>query len=238
MWHYSDAQRFRHTAQPPSAVAQSAFDLLLGMRSVAVTLLFLDISAPEHPVAEIPGFVEQVSTTSVTLGLAAPLPRLDPRTRFGVEMMAGPGLLRFQSTAYRAPEPGATRLQVMLPRQIESVQRRKFSRVPFSAPVAFTPVSEPTNSDSSQGGVGTASDLSAGGMRMTTNMPVRFGQTLSVSFHTPDGTTYRAVTCKVVRVQAAEHRYNVGLRFVDLDDVVENQIVQSVFRMQLRNLPR
>lgn len=238
MWHYGDAQRLRHPVQPPSAVAQSAFDLLLGMRSVAVTLLFLDVSAPEHPVAEIPGFVEQVTTTSVTLGLAAPLPHLDPRTRFGVEMMAGPGILRFQSPAYRVPEPGATRLQVVLPRQIESVQRRKFSRVSFTAPVAFSPASETPNSDSSPGGVGTAVDLSAGGMRMTTNMPVRYGQTLSVNFHAPDGTSYRAVMCKVVRVQAVEHRYSVGLRFVDLDDAVENQIVQSVFRMQLRNLSR
>lgn len=239
MWHYGDAQRFRHSVQPPSAVAQSAFDLLLGMRSVAVTLLFLDISAPEHPVAEIPGFVEQVTTTSVTLGLAAPLPRLDPRTRFGVEMMAGPGILRFQSPAYRAPEPGAARLQVVLPRQIESVQRRKFSRVNFTAPVAFSQATDAAEGDNGQGcGVGTAVDLSAGGMRMTTNIPVRYGQTLSVNFHTPDGTTYRGVMCKVVRVQAAEHRYSVGLRFVDLGDVVENQIVQSVFRMQLRNLPR
>ncbi|MDF2630751.1 MAG: hypothetical protein K0R39_4582 [Symbiobacteriaceae bacterium] len=238
MWHYGDAQRFRHTVQPPSAVAQSAFDLLLGMRSVAVTLLFLDLSAPEHPVAEIPGFIEQVTTSSVTLGLAAPLPRLDPRTRFGVEIMAGPGILRFQAAAHRAPDPGATRLQVVLPRQIESIQRRKFSRVSFTAPVAFSPAAGSPESDNSQGGVGTAIDLSAGGLRMTTNIPVRYGQVLSINFHTPDGTTYRAVMCKVVRVQAVDHRYQVGLRFVELNDAVENQIVQSVFRMQLRNLPR
>ena len=236
MWHYGDSQRFRQAVQPPSALAQSAFDLLLGMRSVAVTLLFLDLSVPEHPVTEIPGFVEQVSTSCLTLGLAAPLPRVDSRTRFGVEIMAGPGILRFQVAAFRTPDAGATRLQLMLPRQIESVQRRKFSRVRFTAAVAFSPVADHPEGESPHGGVGTALDLSAGGMRMITQIPLRYGQTLTVNFHTPDGTSYHAVTCKVVRVQSVEHRYNVALRFFDLGETVENQLVQSVFRLQLRNV--
>lgn|GEM_PF-3072432 len=238
MWQYSDSQRFRHTVQPPSALAQSAFDLLLGMRSVAMTLLFLDVSAPEHPVAEIPGFVEQVTTTSVTVGLAAPLPRVDPRTRFGVEIMAGPGILRFQTLAYRATEPGDTRVQLVLPRQIESVQRRKFSRVNFAGPVAFSPAGEHAEGDNSHGGVGTAIDLSAGGMRLVTQLPLRYGQTLSVKFHAPDGTAYHGVTCKVVRVQAVDHKYNVALRFFDVSDTLENQLVQSVFRLQLRQISK
>ncbi|HWI64412.1 MAG TPA: PilZ domain-containing protein [Symbiobacteriaceae bacterium] len=238
MWHYGDSQRFRQAAQPPSALAQSAFDLLLGMRSVAVTLLFLDLSVPEHPVTEIPGFVEQVSTSCLTLGLAAPLPRVDPRTRFGVEIMAGPGILRFQVAAFRTPEAGATRLQLMLPRQIESVQRRKFSRVRFSAPVAFSVVSDQTTGDAPHGGVGTGLDLSAGGMRLMTQIPLRYGETLTVNFHTPDGTAYNGVTGKVVRVQTAEHRYNVALRFTDVGETVENQLVQSVFRLQLRTVAK
>jgi len=236
VWQYSDSPRFWHKVQPPSALAQSAFDLLLGMRSVAATVLFLDLSAPEHPVAEIPGFVEQVTTTNVTLGLAAPLPKLDSRTRFGVEIMAGPGILRFQTTAYRAPEGGATRLQLVLPRQIESVQRRKFSRVPFTAAVSFAPVDGQPDGETCPGGVGTAVDLSAGGMRITTQLPMRYGQTVALSFHTPDGTEYRALPGKVARVQSVNHQYTVAFRFMDLGEAVENQLVQSVFRMQLRNL--
>lgn len=236
MWHYGDAHRFRQAAQPPSALAQSAFDLLLGMRSVAITLLFLDLSVPEHPVTEIPGFVEQVSTSCLTVGLAAPLPRMDPRTRFGVEIMAGPGILRFQVPAARTPEPGANRLHLVLPRQIESVQRRKFSRVKFTAAVAFSSGASP--SDGEHGGVGTAVDLSAGGMRMVTQMPVRYGDTLSLNFHSPEGTTYRGVLARVVRAQFVESKYQVALRFFDLSETVENQLVQSVFRLQLRNVPK
>jgi hypothetical protein len=238
VWHYSDSQRLRLAAQPPSALAQSAFDLLLGMRSVAVTLLYLDLASPDHPVAELPGFVEQVSTTSVTLGLAAPLPRLDPRTRFGVEIMAGPGILRFQSTAFRAPEQGDTRLQLTLPRQIESVQRRMFSRVSFTAPVAFTAADDDATTGPTAGGVGQGVDLSAGGMRFLAQIPLRYGQTVAVSFHTPDGVSYRIPACKVVRVQAIDHKYTVAVRFIDTDESLENQLVQSIFRMQLRSVSR
>lgn len=236
MWHYGDSQRFRHSVQPPSALSQSAYDLLLGMRGVPVSLLFLDLTSPEHPVTELPGFVEQVTTTSLTLGLAAPLPSVAPRTRFGVEIMAGQGILRFQAIAHRPPEQGSNRLQLVLPRQIESVQRRKFSRVAYSAPVAFAPAGAQTDYDAPHGGVGTAVDLSAGGMRLITQAPLRYGQSISVSFHTPDGAAYRALQGKVVRVQSVDHRYQVALRFYDLGEATENQLVQSVFRMQLRNL--
>lgn len=237
MWHYSDAQRFRQAAQPPSALAQSAFDLLLGMRGVTVTLLFLDLSDPSRPVNEVPGFVERVDPTGLTLGLAAPLPRLAPRTRFGVEIMAGPGILRFQAQAHRIPDEGSTRIALVLPRQIESVQRRKFSRVHIATAVAFsTALDGPPELQS--GGVGQTIDLSAGGMRLVTQSPTKFGQNLFLSFNTPDGATFRGLRARVARVQNDSTRYTVALQFTDLEESVADQLVQTVFRLQLKGLAK
>lgn len=237
MWHYSDAQRFRQAAQPPSALAQSAFDLLLGMRGVTITLLFLDLTDPARPVNEVPGFVEKVEPTSLTLGLAAPLPRLAPRTRFGVEIMAGPGILRFQASPYRAPEEGSTRISLVLPRQIESVQRRTFSRVHLATAVAFsTALDGPA--ESQMGGVGQTVDLSAGGLRLVTQSPTKYGQQVFLSFNTPDGATFRGLRAKVARVQNDGSRYTVALQFTDLEEPLADQLVQTVFRLQLKGLAK
>jgi hypothetical protein len=237
MWHYGD-QRFRPQAQSTSALAQSAYDLLLGMRGVAVTLLFLDISDPNRPVTELSGFVEMVNTSSLTLGLSGPLPRLDPRTRFGVEVMSGPGILRFQTTAQQPPESGSTRLSLTLPRQIESIQRRKFSRVTLNTAVAFSAAQENTDPSVQPGGLGQTLDLSAGGIRFTTQVPLRYGQTVFVSFNTPDGAIYRGLQARVARVQNEGLRYIVAVRFNEQDESLTDQLVQSVFRLQIRGLAK
>ncbi|HLN64124.1 MAG TPA: PilZ domain-containing protein [Symbiobacteriaceae bacterium] len=234
MWHYSD-QRFR---QPSPAMAQSAYDLLLGMRGVAVTLLFLDLTNPGRPVSERSGFVESVSGSSLTLSLAGPLPNLDVRTRFGVEVMSGPGILRFQTMAVRAAESGATRLALVLPHQIESVQRRKFSRVAVAAAVAFSPAQPSGEGVVPPGGIGQTLDLSAGGLRFHTQAPLKFAQEIRVSFNTPDGAVYRGLHAKVARVHEENDRYIVAGQFLDLEEAVSEQLVQTVFRLQIRGLAK
>ena len=238
VWHYHDKQRFRQPFPAHQALAQSTYDLLLGLRNAAVTLLFLDLSDPQRPVNEVPGFVEEVATAHLTLGLAAPLPSLPPNMRFGVEVMAGPGILRFQSMAYQQPELGTTRLLILLPRQIESVQRRKFTRTPFSGPIAYSPALEQLSQATTPSGIGHAVDLGPGGIRFLTHTPVNHGQTLYLSFNTPDGATYRGLPGKVVRIQQAEERISVAVRFSAVDAALEEQLVQSIFRLQLRGLSR
>jgi hypothetical protein len=238
MWHYNDAQRFRQPAQPGGS-AQSAYDLLLGLRGVAVTLLFLDLTNPERPVTQLSGFIEDVRTTSLALGLTAPLPRVSPKIRYGVEVMVGPGIQRFQTVAYRPATEGDIRIELALPRQIESVQRRKFSRAPFSTAVAFSPdPARETAPAPTQSGVGQATDLSAGGLRLVTTTPLKYGDQLFVSFHTPDGLAYRGLPSRVVRVASDGLRYTVGLHFADLDEPTENSLAQSVFKLQLRGVAR
>ena len=234
VWRYSDP-RLR---QASPAMAQSAYDLLLGMRGVAVTLLFLDLTNPGRPVAESSGFIESVSGSSLTLSLAGQLPELDVRTRFGVEVMSGPGILRFQTVAVRAPGSGATRLVLMLPRQIESVQRRKFSRVAVATAVAYSLAQPSGESVVPTGGIGQLMDLSAGGLRFHTQTPLKHTQAISVSFNTPDGAVYRGLTARVVRVHEEQTRYVVAGQFLDLPEAVSEQLVQTVFRLQIKGLAK
>lgn len=234
MWHYSDANRFRQPGVSASTGAQSTYDLLVSMHGTAISLLFLDLTEPSKPVSQVPGFLERATTAHVALGLAAPLPALDPRTRFGVEVLSGPGILRFQSTAAKPVEQGATRVELELPRQVESVQRRKFSRAPMSVPVAFAPAHSDSQEQPPPSGIGQGMDLGAGGLRMVTQVPLKWGQYLFVSFNPPDGSVFRGLQSKVVRVQTDGLRCHVGLQFIDLNAQQEAQLVQTVFRLQVR----
>lgn len=233
MWQYGDARGLRHALQPGGAGAQSSYDLLLGLRGAAATLLFLNLTVPGQPVSQLPGFIERVSTSGVTLGLAAGLPMHDPSTRYGIEVMTGPSIVRFQSTAHHLPDPGTTRLELALPRQVETIQRRKFSRAPVHMAVAFSPGFGPDSPCAGQGGLGHALDLSAGGLRFITQTPLKFGDRLYVSFNTPDGSAFRGLAAKVVRSQPDGPRFTVSMQFTDLDSDVENQLVQTVVRLQL-----
>jgi hypothetical protein len=235
MWQYGSMRHFQQSMHQPTPAAQSTYDLLLGMRGVAVTLLFLDLTDPNHPVAQIPGFVEAIGSTSLTLGLAAPLPRLESRTRFGVEVMAGPGILRFQSSAFSPAEERATRLELTLPRQIESIQRRKFSRAPVSMAVAFANASDSPAQGGASGGVGHSLDLSGGGMRMTTPTPLVPRQRLYLSFNTPDDASYRGLSAKVIRSQSNGSHQIAALQFVGLEAATESQLVRTVFRLQVKS---
>lgn len=231
MWQYGDARGFRPGFQS-SGGAQSAYDLLLGLRGAAVNLLFLDLSEPGQPVRQVSGFIELVTPAGITLGLAAGLPQLEPKTRYGVEVMTGPSIIRFQTTAHSQPALGTTRLDLALPRQVETVQRRKFSRAPVSMPVAFS--QGLAQSSGGQGGLGHALDLSAGGLRFVTQTPLKYGDQLYVSFNTPDGTPFRGLAGKVVRSLPDGTKFAVGIQFTDLTVALETQLVQAVFRLQLR----
>ena len=234
MWQYGDPRGFRHALQPAGVGAQSSYDLLLALRGAAITLLYLNLNEPGRPVTQLSGFIELVSTASLTLGLAAGLPRQDPKTRYGVEVMSGPSILRFQATAHRPPEAGTVRLELALPRQVETVQRRKFSRAPVHMAVAFSPGLGRDSPSAGHGGLGHSLDLSAGGLRFITQTPLRYGDQLFVSFNTPDGTAFRGLAAKVVRAQPDGTRFTVSLQFSDLEDAVESLLAQTVFRLQLK----
>lgn len=235
MWNYSSANRFRAAIPVSAPGAQSTYDLVAGLRGMAVALLFPEVA--DLP-PQLPGFVEEVSPGAITLGLAAPLPTLEQGHPFMVEVLAGPGVLRFQTSAAAPVGAGETRLFAALPRQIETVQRRMHSRAALCAQVLFSsagPRSDPLPAAGAQG-VGQTLDLSATGLRMTTSAPLRVGQLLYISLNTPDGTAYRGIGARVARAHQDEGRCTAALAFTGISAEIENDLVRTVYRLQMRNL--
>lgn len=233
MWHYHQAGRFQQPLQAQSPGPQSSLDVLLGLRGMAITLLCPDPAVESLCIATTPGFLEEVTAGGLTLLLAAPLPAAVTGLRFGVEVPAGSNILRFFAAAHQPVAVGATRITLALPRQIESVQRRKFSRVRTIFTVVFAAAGAPPGGGPEPSGQGQALDLSAGGLRLTAPMPLREDQVLFLSFIAPDGTAFRGLEGKVARAQSDGSRTVAAVQFTNLTPDVENSLVQTVFRLQL-----
>lgn len=233
MWHYGNAHQFQSPGRPP-AVAQSIHDLLVGMRGQPVGFLFPHPVRSEEPLY-VPGFLEEVAASRLTLGLAAPLPRLEAKTSVEVEIPSGVQVLRFHTSLLDEVETGETRIQVGVPRRVETVQRRLFSRAALSVQVVFTrPLSgEPDHPILS--GLGQTLDLSPGGLRMVTSVPLRRGDTLYLSFTTPDGRTFRGMDSLVTRCQADDRHRTVAVSFTNLPQALEEDLIAIVYRLLLRN---
>jgi len=233
VWHYSVPQRFQQPLQSPLPGPQSTLDVLLGMRGMAVTLLCLDTEGLPPSSPAMPGFLEEVTASGLTIGVAAPLHSSERSVHFGVEVLAGSGILRFFAQARQPVAAGETRVSLVIPRQIETVQRRKFSRIRSAFPVVFAPAEALSPSGVQPSGQGHALDLSAGGLRLTSSQPLREGLLLFLSFLAPDGTSFRGLEGKVARVQPDGPRTVAVVQFTNLTPDMESGLVQTVFRLQL-----
>lgn len=233
MWNYGEAHRYRMPVRAKSPGAQSAYDVLMGMRGLAVNFMFLNLAEPDTPVCEIAGFLEAVDGGSVAVGLAAPMPRVLEGTRFGVEVQTGQGIVRFHTEATQLPPPGGQQVSLKLPRQVESVQRRKFSRATVNAPIVFARSTLHPSSAPAVSGSGHTLDISAGGLRFVTTTPMIHNQYIFVTFNTPDGVAYRGLEGRIVRVISGDGRHTIALQFTHLAHETESDLVQTVFRLQL-----
>ncbi len=233
MWHYAGTGRFIGRGPRAGTAAQSAYDLLLGLRGAAVSLLYPDPAVPDRTVPHSPGLLEDVRASFLSIGVAAPVPRLPDQARFGVEVMIGPGILRFQTTAYESPTAGATRLRLKLPDRVETVQRRQFTRTPVRMPVIFAPAGTEGHASGSSG-VGQALDLSAGGLRLEVPAAIPAGRELYVSFNSPDGASYRGIRARVVRCRTEVNRSEIVLKFLDLPEEIAQDLARTVFQLQMK----
>lgn len=233
LWHYHQAGRFQPPLQASSPGPQSSLDVLLGLRGMPITLLCPNSAAASLCIATTPGFLEEVAAGGLTLGLAAPLPAAVSGVQFGVEVPAGSNVLRFFATSPQPVAPGATRITLTLPRQIESVQRRKFSRVRTLFTVVFAAAGAPPAGGPEPSGQGQALDLSAGGLRLAAQAPLHEHQVLFLSFITPDGAAFRGLEGQVARAQSDGTRTVAAVQFTNLTPDLENSLVQTVFRLQL-----
>ncbi len=222
MWNYNHAQRFQappFQAQGP----QSAHELLVSMRGMPISLSF---EAPEPPV---PGFLEDVTPRVLSLGVAKPVPDLERGATLGVTIPSGSVIHRFDARLVSVAAAG-TWVQVAMPRQVETVQRRQYTRVKVSAPMVFA-------REGGSNGMGQILDLSPGGLRFTTQTTLATGDHLYLSFSTPDGAAFRGIEATVVRVQGNGDRVTAAVQFGAMDVQTENELVLALLRLQGKPMP-
>lgn len=226
----------RRTGIGPDPGTTSTYSILLGLQGLSVHLLFLAPATPRDPVSQVNGTIEEVRTGGVVLSLGDQLPFVEPHIRFGVEVFTPSGMVQFQSRPVAPVEAGSTSLLLALPDRVETVQRRRFARAPFSGDIAYQLVQggKPLPS----GGKGIGVDLSGGGVKMVTASPLRKGQELLVSFQTPDRRNHRGIVATVVRAEPRAGQYNIACRFEAMGEAEEAALVQAVFRMQVRSAGR
>ncbi|MFZ5827127.1 MAG: PilZ domain-containing protein [Bacillota bacterium] len=231
-----NTQGVRRTANGPDPGSTSTYSILSGLRGMAVHLLFLALATPRDPVSQVNGEIEEVRTGGLVLAVDSPLPPLEPHIRFGVEVFTPSGMVQFQARPAAPVEEGSTRLFLALPGRVETVQRRRFARAPFSGDITFQLVQAGKPLPSI--GKGTGVDLSGGGLKLVSPTPLRQGQELLVSFQTPDRRSHRGILARVVRVEPQAGQYAIACRFEALGEAEEAALVQAVFRMQVRSAGR
>lgn len=229
----SDTPGLRRTKNGPVPGISASYSALASLRGMAVHLLFLALASPRHPVTQVSGRIDEVHINGVLLSLDAPLPRLEPHIRFGVEVFRPSGMVQFQAGSATPVEEGSDSLLLRMPEKVEIVQRRRFARAPFSGDVTYQLVQDGKPLPSS--GTGIAVDLSAGGIKMITPTPLRQEQEILISFQTPDRRTHRGIAARVVRAQPQAGQYVVACRFEALGEAQEAALVQAIFRMQVRS---
>lgn len=222
MWNYSHAQRF----QPAAATSQgpqSTHELLLSLRGLPIALAS---AAAEPPV---PGILEDVSARLLSMGVVKAVPDLSKGALVMVSVPSGAVIHRFSSPVISIAAAG-TWVQVAMPRQVESVQRRQYTRVRVSAQLVFA-------RDGGESGHGQTLDLSPGGLRFSTTTPLEAGHRLFLSFTTPDGASFRGIEAVVVRAHTNSERITVAVQFGVLEPQQENDLVTTLLRLQGRPAP-
>lgn len=218
MWNYSHAQRFLPPVPVPSPGPQSTHELLVSLRGTP-----LSVRCPTWE-GLLPGFLEDVSARKLSLGLAKPATGVTAGALLTVEIIARVVFHRFEPKVLSVAAAG-TWLQVSMPHQVESVQRRQFTRVQMMAPLVFARTS-------GENGLGQTLDLSPGGLRFTTQTSLAPGHHLFLSFTTPDGANFRGIEAAVMRVQSSSDKHTVAVQFSDLEPETEASMVDTILRLQ------
>lgn len=228
-----DGEGHRRAANGPAPGNSSPYAILRGLQGMAVRLLYLALATPDHPVSQVNGVIEEVRPNGLVVSVERKLPHLEGHIRFGLEIFAPAGLVNFQVRLVEPVVEGSESLFLALPKTVETVQRRRFARVPFSGDITFQHVH--AGKPLLKTGEATGVDLSAGGLKMVTSSMLRPDQELLVSFQTPDGRTYRGIATRVLRVERVAGKYAAACRFERLSEAQEEALVQSVFRIQVRS---
>ena len=192
------------------------------------SLIFLNLNALDLPVVQVEGTLRVADEKAVVLELQSALPApLDPRIRFGVYAEGRRGLVSFQSTLAQPYEPNSHTLHLVTPKKLETVQRRRFPRVKLHTTLIYH--------NAETRGQGTAINLSASGLLLLSDTPVKAGSEFSIDLDIPGGEILQKVPTRVVRcLPTPDGPYQVALRFVNLPVAREIALIKLVWREQIR----
>jgi hypothetical protein len=226
LWHYSGLRplSFPNAHASPSA-SHSTVDLLLSLRG---SLLGLRLPASEPQGESRLGTLDEVTARHLGLGLVVPVPRMPAGTPLVVEIQDGQFLLRFAPRLVKAVEDHATHLETTLPQQVESVQRRQFSRQRLTLNILYAMEATAGSPKQDKTGLGQAIDLSLGGLRMIAQSPIPVGQRLFLSFTLTNGAGFRGLTAHVIRSHMEGSRPIVALKFELLAPTLEAELFHAL----------
>jgi len=125
-------------------------------------------------------------------------------------------------------------LAVARPASYATMQRRATFRVPARLPFAFKVCSAEKPSAMGRGEhTGTTDDVSAGGMRFQTDLPLSVGDEIEMTITFIAGTPPIFRKARIVRTsEAAGGRISVGVNFVGASDT--ERIIDELFHVQRR----
>lgn len=210
----------------PKALGSPVWALLAEQKGAVVQVNFLYTATPEHPVHELTGRLLYGRERAIGVSLDQPLPmNLHPRTRFSVSVVVEGAILHFQSQAHEAEPFGGGLLVLKPPKQVSTLQRRQFARAPLSVPVRVY-------TNGLLLGEARSTDISAGGMRMISNLLLIYDQKVSVSFQGSDGVAFQGIAGKIVRVEPNGRHPAYAVRFDSVPAHTESALIKLVNKMQ------
>ena len=203
----------------------------------------LDLEGSDPP-ARVVGVVVAMPPREILLSLAsgavAP-PSLQPGVEVTVSFATTQGLHQGKTTVLRVA-PGRT-VAVALARftGVTTAQRRQFFRVPASLVVQLVVASSHAATSAREDLRALSHDVSGGGMRVDTVLPLVTGDLVKITVEVPRGLRKNLpaeLTCeaKVVRVEPVVRRqrklYQAGLQFQFSSESERDRWVQLTFDLQ------
>jgi c-di-GMP-binding flagellar brake protein YcgR len=204
-------------------------DIKLNMR-LEIGLLIKD--QIEYLPARVEGMDAETLALSMPMWRGALIP-VHPKQRLAVRIFYHGSYYGFDTAVIRRILKPLPLMAVYRPQVIQAVgQRRRHVRVHAALPVKFRLLSDNNNNFSAY--EAQTVDISAGGVLLSTEIPVKPGQELLVQLFLPSSEviTCKAKTVRVFNQTGSLGKGQVALQFEDISEKDRDQIARFVFAMQ------
>lgn len=188
-------------------------------------------------VSDRPGFTPPLRFHGMITNVSAELMIVDLITapasslkgmRLGIEVLHPDGLLQFQ-TAVESVQPTGVTVNAPSPADLQWIQRRQKVRTPIQTGCLLFPVSPLSQAGPWEA---TTSNLSAGGIAVSTTAPLSPGDHVLIRFAAGTGLPEKAFEAEVLRIdKRAGGSRDLALRFVSLashDEALICHVVEGI----------